>query len=198
MNTTQQILDIAKQKGILRASDITEAGLSRNHLYRLCRDGLLKKTARGLYVLPDAEASEHIALAELAKRTPRAVVCLVSALNFHGITTQLPHEIWIALPRGSWHPRMDYPPINLTYMSADAFSFGIQEHNLNGVFVKVYSPAKTVADCFKFRNKIGLDVAIEALRETWHSRKATMDELMEAAKICKVSMVMRPYIEASV
>lgn len=198
MDTTQQILDIVKQKGIVRAGDIEAAGLSRNHLYRLCKEGRLQKTARGLYALPGAPVSEHAALTEMAKRTPRAVACLLSALNFHSLTTQLPYEIWIALPRGAWRPKADYPPINLTYMSGDAFSFGIQEHILNGVTVKIYSPAKTVADCFKFRSKVGLDVAIEALRETWNSRKASMDELMEAATVCKVSRVMRPYMEASV
>ena len=198
MDTTRQILDIAKRKGIVRAGDIEASGISRNHLYRLCREGLLRRSARGLYVLPDAMVSEYTALAEVAKRVPRSVVCLVSALNFHGISTQLPHEIWIALPRGAWHPRLDYPPINLTYMSGEAFSFCIQEHNLDGVHVKIFTPAKTVADCFKFRNKVGLDVAIEALREIWRSRKATMDELAEAARICKVSKVMRPYMEASV
>lgn len=198
MDTTQQIIEIAKYKGIVRAADIEAAGISRNHLYRLCREGVLSRSARGLYILPNAVLSEHTALAEIAKRAPRAVVCLLSALNFHGITTQLPHETWIALPRGAWHPRVDYPQINLTYMSEEAFSFGREEHSLIGVSVKIFTPAKTVADCFKFRNKVGLDVAIEALRETWRSRKATMDELLEAAKVCRASAVMRPYMEALV
>lgn len=198
MDATQQILDLARCKGIIQAKDVEEAGISRNYLYMLCKDGFLHKTARGLYTLPDAMRSEHAALAETIKRVPRAVVCLLSALSFHGITTQLPHEVWIAIPRGAWRPRLDYPPLHLTYMSGAAYSFGLQEHNLDGVAVNIYSPAKTVADCFKFRNKIGLDVAIEALRETWRSRKATMNELSEAAKVCKVSKVIRPYLEASV
>ncbi|VGO20863.1 type IV toxin-antitoxin system AbiEi family antitoxin domain-containing protein [Pontiella sulfatireligans] len=198
MNTTEQILDIAKQKGLISANDVEEAGISRNYLYTLCSKGLLRKTAQGIYSLPDADFSEHAAIAETAKRVPRAVVCLISALSFHGITTQLPHEVWIAVPRGAWSPRIEYPPLHLTYMSGEAYSFGIQENNISGVSVKVYSPSKTVADCFKFRSTVGLDVAIEALRETWRSRRASMDELMEAAMICRVSKVMRPYLEASI
>lgn len=198
MTRTQQILDLAEQKGLVRASDVEELGLSRNYLYTLCRDGILQKIARGLYALPNAMDTEHIDIVEIAKRVPRAVVCLVSALNFHEITTQLPHKIWIAVPRGSWQPKVEYPPINLSYMSGDAYTFGIENHVIENVDVKVYSPAKTVADCFKFRNKVGLDVAIEALRETWRYRKATVDELLQAARICKVERVMRPYMEATV
>lgn len=198
MTRTQQILDLVRKKGLVRAHDVEEIGLSRNYLYILCREGLLQKIARGLYALPNAMDTEHINLVEIAKRVPRAVVCLVSALHFHEITTQLPHEIWIAIPRGSWHPTVEYPPINLTYMSGEAYTFGTETHVIENVDVKVYSPAKTVADCFKFRNKIGLDVAIEALRETWRDRKATVDELLKAASICKVERVMRPYMEATV
>ena len=198
MNRKKQVLEIAKKKGMIRASDVEAAGISRNYLYRLCRERLLVKNARGLYTLPEAPVTEHSALAEIAKRIPHAVVCLVSALSFHGITTQIPHEIWLAVPRGSWRPNIDYPPLNLTYISGDAYSFEVQEHDINGVIIKVYSPAKTVADCFKFRNKVGLDVALEALREAWRSRKATMDELVEAARINRVSKIMRPYLEAIV
>jgi predicted transcriptional regulator of viral defense system len=198
MNRTKQVLDIARKKGIIRASDIEAAGISRNYLYILCKAGQLLKTARGLYTLPDAPVTEHSTLAEVGKRVPNSIVCLISALSFHGLTTQIPHEIWIAVPRGSWRPDIEYPPLNLTYVSGDAYLFGAREHDINGVAVKVYSPAKTVADCFKFRSKVGLDVAIEALRDAWRSRKASMDELMEAAKICKVSKVMLPYLEATV
>jgi predicted transcriptional regulator of viral defense system len=198
MNRTKQVLDIARKKGIIRASDIEAAGISRNYLYILCKAEQLLKTARGLYTLPDAPVTEHSAFAEVAKRIPNSIICLISALSFHGLTTQIPHEVWIAVPRGSWRPDIEYPPLNLTYVSGNAYLFGAREHDINGVAVKVYSPAKTVADCFKFRSKVGLDVAIEALRETWRSRKASMDELMEAAKICKVSKVMRPYLEATV
>lgn len=183
---------------MIRAADVEAAGISRNYLYRMHKEGLLKKSAVGLYTLPEAPVTENSSLAEVAKRLPHAVVCLISALSFHGITTQIPHEIWLTIPRGSWRPDIKYPPLNLTYVSGSAYSFGIQEHVLNGVAVKMYSPAKTVADCFKFRNKVGLDIAIEALREAWRSRKVTMDELVEAAGIDSVSKIMRPYLEATV
>jgi hypothetical protein len=125
--------------------------------------------------------SESISLAEVAKRVPNAVVCLISALQFHNLTTQIPHRVWIAIENKNWKPKFDYPLLEVVRFSGRALSFGVEEHEVNRVPVKVYSPAKTVADCFKFRNKIGLDVAMEALRETWRSRKATMDELWEAA-----------------
>jgi predicted transcriptional regulator of viral defense system len=198
MSRQQQILELAREKGIIRAKDVEAVGISRNYLYRMHKEGLLEKCAVGLYTLPEAPVTEHSYLAEVAKRLPHAVVCLISALSHHEITTQIPHEIWLTIPRGSWRPDVEYPPLNLTYVSGPAYSFGIQEHIINGVAVKIYSPAKTVADCFKFRNKVGLDVAIEALRDAWRSRKVTMDELMQAAGIDRVSKVMRPYLEATV
>lgn len=198
MNRQQQILELAREKGIIRAEDVEAMGISRNYLYRMHKEGLLEKSAVGLYTLPEAPVTENSSLAEIAKRLPHAVVCLISALSYHGITTQIPHEIWLTIPRGSWRPDVEYPPLNLTYVSGPAYSFGIQEHVINGVAVKIYSPAKTVADCFKFRNKVGLDVAIEALREAWRSRKVTMDELVEAAGVDRVSKIMRPYLEATV
>ncbi len=196
MERKEKVLKIAKEKGIVRASDLEVEGVSRNYLYALCKSGLLQKLSRGLYTLPEAPMTEHINLIEVAKRLPNTVICLISALSFHDLTTQIPHEIWVTVPRGAWRPKIDYPPLNLTYVSGDAYSFGIQEHIIHGVSVKIYSPAKTVADCFKFRNKVGMDVAIEALRDVWRSHKATMDELVEAAEICKVSKVMMPRLEA--
>lgn len=198
MNRQQQILELAREKGIIRAEDLEAVGISRNYLYRMHKEGLLKKSAVGLYTLPEAPVTENSSLAEVAKRLPRAVVCLISALSYHEITTQIPHEIWLTIPRGSWRPDVKYPPLNLTYVSGPAYSFGIREHVINRVAVKIYSPAKTVADCFKFRNKVGLDVAIEGLREAWRSRKVTMDELVEAAGVDRVSQIMRPYLEATV
>lgn len=198
MSRQQQILELARTKGIIRAEDLEAVGISRNYLYRMHREGLLEKSAVGLYTLPEAPVTENSFLAEVAKRLPQAVVCLISALSYHGITTQIPHEIWLTIPRGSWRPDVEYPPLNLTYVSGPAYSFGIQEHVINGVAVKIYSPAKTIADCFKFRNKVGLDVAIEAIREAWRSRKVTMDELIEAAGVDRVSKIMRPYLEATV
>jgi hypothetical protein len=134
----------------------------------------------------------------VGKRVPNAVVCLMSALDFHHMTTQIPRELWRAVPRGAWRPMNIHPPLNLTYVSGAAFSFGVEEHDVHGVTVRVYSPAKTVADCFKHRSKVGLDVALETLREAWRSRKASVDELIEAAEVNRVSRIMRAYLEASV
>lgn len=198
MDRRQQILELAKKQGIIRAEDVEALGISRNYLYTMYGEGLLQKTAVGLYSLPDAEINENANLVEVAKRVPNAIIGLISALSFHEISTQIPHEIWIIVPRGAWRPKIDYPPLHLSYVSGPAYSYGVQEHVLNGVVVKIYSPAKTVADCFKFRNKVGLDVAIEALREVWRSRKATMNELVEAAKVNRVLQIMRPYLEATV
>ena len=198
MNRTQEILALVRKRGMIRAEDIESVGISRNYLYSLTEERLLVRKARGIYALPENAFTEHSQLAEVAKRIPRAVVCLISALSYHEITTQIPHEIWIAVPRASWRPVIDYPPVNVTYLSGDAYSFGVQQHDVGGVTINVYSPAKTVADCFKFRNKIGLDVAIEALREAWRSRIVSMDDLASAAKINRVANIMRPYMEAIV
>ena len=198
MNRLQRILELAREKGMIRAEDVEALGFSRNYLYQMHKESLLEKTAVGLYTLPEASTAEDSPLAEVAKRIPHAVVSLISALSYHEITTQIPHAIWVTIPRGSWRPDMEYPPLNLSYVSGPAYSFGIQEHDVNGVAVKIYSPAKTVADCFKFRNKVGLDVAIEALREAWRSRKVTMDELVEAARVDRMLQIMRPYLEATV
>ena len=198
MNRTEQILKIAREKGIIQANDIEVLGIARNYLYKLCKEGLLIKVARGMYMLPDAPITENRNLVEIAKRIPNAVVCLISALSFHEITTQIPHEIWIAVPRDTWRPNIDYPPLHFTVLTDAVYNFGIQEVDINGIVIKVYSPAKTVADCFKFRNTVGLDVAIESLKEAWRSHKVSMDELVEAAEINRVSKIMRPYLEAIV
>ena len=198
MGRKEQILKLAKKQGVIRAEDVEALGISRNYLYAMNKQGLLQSRTRGLYSLPEAEFNENENLVEVAKRVPNAVIGLVSALSYHGITTQIPHEIWIIVPRGAWRPKIGYPPLHLNYVSGPAYAYGIEEHILNGVSVKIYSPAKTVADCFKFRNKVGLDVAIEALREVWRTRKATIDELVEAARINKVLKIMRPYLEATV
>lgn len=198
MNKTDQILKLTKKKGIVRPIDVEELGIKRHILYSLYKKGLLIKIARGMYMLPDAPITEYQSLIKVAKKIPTAVVCLISALSFHEITTQIPNELWIAVPRDTWRPKIDYPPLHYTVMNKKAYSFGIQEVDINGVLVKIYTPAKTVADCFKFRNKVGLDVAIEALREVMRTRKATMNELVGAAKINRVLKIMRPYMEAIV
>ncbi len=197
INRIEQVLAIARKAGIIQARDLEKKGIARNYLYKLHKDGLLIKAGLGLYMLPDV-IDEQINIIEVAKRVPNSVVCLISALSFYRLTTQLPNEVWLALPRGAWRPHIEYPKLNLTFVSEPAWSFSVLENNINGVRVKIYSPAKTVADCFKFRSKVGLDVAIEALKAVWRTRQATMEELVEAAKIDRVFRIMRPYLEAIV
>lgn len=190
--------DLAKQRLIIRARDLDELGIPRNYLGRFVTQGLLRKLQRGLYTSVDSNVSEHHSLIEVSRKVPKAVICLLSALRFHELTTQSPHEVWIALDVKSWRPKITYPPIRLLRFSGQALSFGVREHHVKGVVVRVFTPAKTVADCFKFRNKIGLDVALEALRETYRLKKASTDELWAAAKVCRVARIMRPYMESLV
>lgn len=199
MNTTTQTaraLDLARQKGLLRASDLAALDVPRIVLTRLTVAGRLEKVGRGLYRLPDAQGSEHESLAAVARRVPQAVFCLLTALQFHEITTQLPRQVWIAMPRGSHVPRIDYPPLKMVQMSDEVYTSGIEEHRRDGVTLRVTNVAKTVADCFKHRNKIGLDVALEALKDARARSKASVDDLWRYAKICRVANVMRPYLES--
>ncbi len=147
-------------------------------------------------MLASAKPTEHQSLIEACKRVPQGIVCLLSALQFHGLTTQIPHEVWLAIGNKAWRPRMDYPALRIVRFSAASLAFGVRRHRINGTALPVFSPAKTVADCFKYRNKIGLDVAIEALRDCRQKRAATADELWRAAKVCRVANVMRPYTES--
>lgn len=166
------------------------------YLTRLLRQGLLERVGRGLYTLADADATEHRTLAEAAKRVPHGVVCLLSALRFHGLTTQNPFEVWMAIRHKAWAPRADGLPLRIVRMSGAAFESGVETHQIDGVDVHVFSPAKTVADCFKFRNKVGLDVALEALRDYRRADPAGMDELWRHARADRVAQVIRPYLEA--
>lgn len=193
---TQRILDLASQKGLLRASDLDAIEAPRVVLTRLTAAGLLEKVGRGLYRLPSHPGSEHESLATVATKVPQAVFCLLTALQFHELTTQLPRQVWIAMPRGSHVPRIDYPPIKMVQMTGGVYSEGIETVERDGVKLRVYSVAKTVADCFKHRNKIGLDVALEALKDVRAKRRATADDLWRYAKLCRVANVMRPYLEA--
>ena len=193
---TERILKLVEEMGVLRARDLNPHGIPRTHLSRLCAAGKLQRIARGLYVLPDSEITEHHSLAEACKRVPKGVVCLLSALQYHELTTQGPFEVWLAIGEKAWRPRVEFPPLRIVRFSQPTLEAGIKEHEIEGVAVRVYIPAKTVADCFKYRNKIGLDVAIEALRECLRSRRCTMDDLWRYAKICRVQNVMRPYLES--
>ena len=193
---TDRLLRLAQHKALLRPSDLAELGIPRVYLTRLAARGKLVKAGRGLYRLPLTTVSENEGLAIVAVRAPQVVFCLLTALQFHGLTTQLPRQVWIALPQGSHAPKMDHPPLKLIQYSGDAFTQGIETHRIDHVEIRVYSAAKTVADCFKHRNKIGLDVALEALKDARSQRKASADDLWRYAKICRVANVMRPYLEA--
>ena len=191
-----QALELATQHGLLRPRDLAGKGIPRTTLSRLVESGRLTKLSRGLYALPDRPVSENHQLAEIAARCPLGVYSLLSALRFHRLTTQNPHELWLALPNKAHAPRVDYPPLRIVRFSGPALTEGIEIHSVDGIAVRIYSVAKTVADCFKYRNKIGLDVALEALRECRRERRASSDELWQYAKICRVSNVMRPYLES--
>jgi predicted transcriptional regulator of viral defense system len=190
------ILSLALSKGVLRTRDVSAAGESRVTLAKLVRDGLLSKIGRGLYALPDRQFSENGTLAEVSAKSAQGVVCLISALRFHELTTQQSSEIWLAIPHKAHPPKLDYPPLHVVRMSGAAMTAGIESASVAGASVRVFCVAKTVADCFKFRNKLGLDVALEALHEAWAAQRVTMDELWRYAQICRVSNVMRPYMEA--
>lgn len=194
----QQLIDLAEEVGVLRPRDLAEHGVSSKYLTLLVREGRLRRMGRGIYVLAGVKPSERHTLAEASKRVPNGIVCLLSALRFHEITSQEPFEVWMALEEKAWQPRVAPLPIRFARFSGEAWTYGVEEHRVDGVRVRVYDPAKTVADCFKYRNKIGIDVAIEALREAWRQRRATMDGLWSAAGVCRVQRVMRPYLESLV
>jgi predicted transcriptional regulator of viral defense system len=195
-NSHQKILDLAAERGLIRPRDLTERGLPTVALTRLVRQGRLQTVGRGLYSLPDRPVSEHNTLAEVARKHPQAIICLLSALRFQDLTTQSPFEVWLAIPNKARAPKMDYPPLRIVRFSGDALTDGVEQYAIDGVPVRVTNEARTVADCFKFRNKIGLDVALEALQEAWRAKRVSMDELWRYATLCRVANVMRPYMES--
>lgn len=191
-----RVLRLATKRGLVRARDLAAEGIPRATLSRLVQSGKLDRVSRGLYALPGHACSEQHQLAEIALRSSQGVFCLLTALRFHQLTTQSPHEVWIAIPNKAHPPKIDYPPLRVVRFSGEALTEGVETHDIDGVSVRIYSVAKTVADCFKYRNKIGLDVALEALRECRRDKRATNDELWRAAKTCRVAGVMRPYMES--
>ena len=184
------------RNGVARSRDLVAAGITRSELSRMVADGRLVRVDRGLYAKPGFQSSEHGSLAAVSRRAPSVVFCLLTALRFHDLTTQAPFELWIAIGNKSHPPRLDYPPLRVVRLSAESLGVGVEAWKVDGVPIRVTSVAKTVADCFKFRNKIGLDVALEALREARHTRKASAVDLWRYAKIDRVANVMRPYLEA--
>lgn len=196
MSHIDHVLQLARDKGVLRASDLEARGIPRQYLHRLHRRGVLERVGRGLYSLPNGDATEHRTLVEAARRVPHGVVCLLSALRFHDLTTQAPFEIWLAIENSARRPQSETIPLRIVYMSGAAFEAGIETHLVEGVAIRIYSPAKSVADCFKFRNQLGLDVALEALRDYRRHKAFDVDALWRYAEICRVANVMRPYLEA--
>ncbi|TVQ17307.1 MAG: transcriptional regulator [Spirochaetaceae bacterium] len=188
-------LQLLQRNGIARTRDLEEAGVSRTAIRRLCESGELVHVARGLYRLPGAPQTERQDLAEAAARVPGGVICLLSALRFHGLTTQNPFEVWMAIDRKAWRPRVAHPPLRLFYLSGPPLEAGVEEHEVAGVTVRVFSAAKTVADCFKFRNKIGIDVALEALREYRRTNPKRLEDIWRFAQIDRVTRVIQPYLE---
>jgi predicted transcriptional regulator of viral defense system len=189
-------MELARRAGVIRARDLTSQGIPRVYLKRLQEKGVLEQVGRGLYTLAGAPVTEHHTLAEAAKRVPHGVVCLLSALSFHKLTTQAHFEVWLAIDPSARKPRLDYPPLRIVRMTGEAREAGVEKHNIEGVPVRITSAAKTVVDCFKFRNKLGLDVALEALRDYRRDRHRNLDDLWRFAKVCRVANVMRPYLEA--
>lgn len=196
-NTHEQaILKLAKRRPLLRARDLGEQSIPTAVLGRLVSAGKLERVGRGVYSLPGRPITEFHTLAEVALRAPQGVICLLSALRLHGIGTQAPFEVWLAIPKNLPLPRFDQPALRAVRMSGAALTEGIEEHTIEGVNVRIFSAAKTVADCFKYRNKIGIDVALEALREGWAQKKFRMDDLWRYATIDRVANVIRPYLES--
>ena len=194
--TADKLLELVRAQGLLRPHDLAPLGIPRVALTRAVRRGQLERVGRGLYGLVARPVSAHGTLAEVARRVPKGVVCLLSALRVHGIGTQAPHEVWMAIPHNSPSPSLDQPALRVVRMSGAALTEGIAPVAIDGVSVPVFDPNKTVADCFKYRNKIGLDVALEALHDGWSQGKLSMDALWRYATVDRVATVMRPYLES--
>jgi len=192
----ERLLRYTRDHGLVRMRDMEQLRIPRMILKRLVDEGKIIRRSRGVYTVPDHEPTEHTDLAAVAKRAPKAVVCLLSALRFHGLTTQNPFEVWIMIDRTGWRPKINHPRLRVVRASGAALTEGVESYQLEGVMVRVTHPAKTVADCFKYRSKVGTDTAVEALRDCRRQRKAAMDEIVRYAKINRVANVMRPYIEA--
>lgn len=192
----KRLLADVKKRGFLRAADLERLGLHTQLLTRLVAEGALERIGRGRYRSPGAEITEHHGLALAAVAVPRGVVCLLSALVFHEIGTQAPREVWVAIDRRARAPKTEWPPLRVVRFSGMALTSGVEEHRIEGQAVQIYSLPKTIADCFKYRNKVGLEVALEALKDAWQRRRIRPGDLDEYARVCRVERVMRPYLEA--
>lgn len=200
MPTTDRtrLLQLARRRAVITAADAADAGIHSQQITRLVTGGILERIARGQYRLVDRPVTEHHGLVVAARAVPQGVICLLSALDFHAIGTQLPAEVWVAIERGTRAPAARQLPLEIVRFGGAAFTEGIEIQRIEGEKVRIYSVAKTLADLFKYRNKVGLEVALEALREAWREQRFTMEALDRAAGVCRVERVMRPYVEATV
>lgn len=192
----EKLIHLAKVSGLVRARDLSDWGIPRQYLAIACERGLLERVDRGLYALPGALKTEHRSLVEVCARVPNGVICLLSALQYHGLTTQSPYKVWVAIGESSKTPNLAAVQLRVARFSALTLTAGVQTLLLDGAELRVFNPAKTVADCFKYRNKIGVDVAVEALRDYLRLRQGSIDDLVEYARICRVERVMDPYMAA--
>jgi len=193
-----QALELLGARSMMRLRDFAAHGIGPETLARLVRDGIVVRPARGLYQLAAGSADARRTLAEAAALVPKGIVCLVSALQFHGLTLQMPSSIWMAIARTAWRPRIDYPPIRFVRFAGPALTEGIEHHRIESVAVPITAPARTIVDCFRYRAKVGIDVAMEGLREGLRQRKATSDQLWRDATKARVWSIMKPYVEATV
>lgn len=198
MSKTEQLLKIASEKSVIRAKDVEVLGIHRQYLKRLCEQGLLIHSGRGIYTCSSADITSYHSLVEVTQRVPSGVICLLSALNFYQITTSAPFEVWLAISNSSRTPKDELLPMRIVYMSEETLTQGVEIYHIQGIKVKVFSLAKTVVDCFKYRYKVGLDVALNALKESWQKKRINIDEVWHYAKICRVKTVIRPYLESLV
>lgn len=195
MNLSERLLEIGGERKLIKPKDLTAEKIPTIYLSRLVKQGKLMQVGKGLYALPETQFDENQSLLEVQQLVPKGVFCLLTALQFHNLTTQNPFQIWLAIDRNAAVPRIRSIQNRIFRTSGEMFSAGIEEHQIEGGTIRVYSPAKTVADCFKYRNKVGLDVAMEALRDAWRKRLITMDELWRFAEINRVTNVMLPYAQ---
>ena len=192
----ERLLRHLQRHGVVRARDLEALGVPRVALQRAVDRGQVIRRARGIFVKPDHAVTRHTDIAAVGARTPKAVVCLVSALEYHGLTTQVPHAVWIMIQKSSHRPTLNAPAVRIVRASGQALTAGVEKHKIEGVVVQMTTPAKTVADCFRYRDTVGTDVAVEALRDCLRKRKASPSDIFEMAKVDRVARVMRPYLEA--
>lgn len=194
----ERAIALAQRRGVLTSREASRRGIHSQVLTRLVADGVLERVGRGRYRMPEAPRTEHHGLALAAAAVPQGVICLLSALDFHGIGTRVPSKVWMAIDRSARTPTVEWPPMRIVRFGGETLTSGVEVHEVEGVPVPVFSPAKTIADLFKYRNKVGLDVVLEALDEVWRTNRASVDEMNRHARVCRVERVMRPYLEATV